>query len=73
MNEYSILTKIGAKIKSLRQSKGMTQQDLAEKCGFEKASLSRIETGQTNSTLRTLLRITEALELPITSLFTELA
>jgi len=42
--------------------KGMTQHELAFQCNFEKASMSRIEAGRTNITIRTLYKIAQALE-----------
>lgn len=69
MSENILLTQIGAKIKELRTTKNMTQNELAMRCKFEKASMSRIETGQTNPTIRTLFKISTALEVQISDLF----
>jgi len=69
MSETILLTQIGAKIKELRTTKNMTQNELALRCNFEKASMSRIETGQTNPTIRTLFKISNALEVQISDLF----
>lgn len=48
----------------------MTQNELAIACEFEKASLSRLESGQTNPTVKTLHRICKVLEVDIAELFT---
>lgn len=64
-----LLNQLGSRIREIRKTKQMTQDDLAEKCNFEKGNLSRIETGQTNLTMRSLLRISQALEVPISDLF----
>ena len=61
--------KIGVKIKTIRLQKHMTQNQLATVCDFEKASMSRIESGQSNPTLRTLNKISNALEVPLVELF----
>ena len=66
-----ILNQLGSRIREIRKTKKMTQDDLADKCNFEKGNLSRIETGQTNLTIRSLLRISNALEVPIATLFIE--
>jgi len=71
MSELLLLSQLGSKIREIRKDKKMTQDALADKCNFEKASLSRIETGQTNLTLRSLQRISKALEVPIAELFTD--
>jgi len=47
----------------------MTQNELAMECDFEKASLSRIESGQTNLTMHTLYKICKALDVPMIEMF----
>jgi transcriptional regulator with XRE-family HTH domain len=59
------------KIKKIRAEKKMSQNELANLCNFEKASMSRIESGQTNTTLLTLRKISTALEVPISELLKE--
>jgi len=49
--------------------KNMTQNDLARVCALENASMSRIEAGKTNMTLRSLLKICKALEINMMELF----
>lgn len=61
MNEQQLFIKIGDKIKEMRQSKGISQQDLAAKCNFEKANMSRIEAGRTNLTIKNAYKISIAL------------
>ena len=68
MNEQEYLIKIGEKIKTLREKRGMEQQDLAAVCNFEKSNMSRIEAGGTNMTFRTLLKISKALKVKIKDL-----
>ena len=60
--------KIGNRIRELRESKGISQQNLAAICDFEKANMSRIETGRTNPTISTLYKISQALETTISDL-----
>lgn len=71
MNESDLQIKIGERIKTLRMKRNMTQNDLAIACDFEKASMSRIESGQSNPTIRTLYRICNALDVHIGELFEE--
>lgn len=61
MNEQQLFIKIGDKIKEIRISKGISQQDLAAKCNFEKANMSRIEAGRTNLTIKNAYKISIAL------------
>lgn len=48
MNTYQTLKKLGYRIKEIREAKGVSQQDLAFICIFEKANMSRIEADRTN-------------------------
>lgn len=61
MNEVEVYILIGARIRALRQSKGLTQQTLADECDMEKPNLSRIENGNTNPTIKSLWKISNAL------------
>lgn len=61
----------GKKIKELRRKKNMTQQELAEKCGFTNSLLSKIENGQTGSAVATLSRIASALGVTLAWLLQE--
>jgi transcriptional regulator with XRE-family HTH domain len=69
MKEPDLLIKIGERIKALRMLKRMTQNELAIECEFEKASMSRIESGKSNPTVRTLFKICKALDVHISELF----
>lgn len=49
--------KLGVMLQELRKEKGLTQKELAEKCGTTKNSISRIENNATDIRLSTLLKI----------------
>jgi transcriptional regulator with XRE-family HTH domain len=68
MGNEQFLTSIGSRIKQLRAEKKMSQVLLAAKCDFEKASMSRIEAGKTNTTILTLRKISRALEVDVSEL-----
>ena len=70
MLDNSLHIRIGKKIKEIRESKGISQQVLAAKCNFEKSNLSRLESGKVNSTISTLEKVSNALEIDIVELFT---
>lgn len=65
MDKNKVLTSIGFKIKQLREERNITQQDLAAACNFEKSNMSRIESGRTNFTIGTLLKICEVLKVKL--------
>jgi transcriptional regulator with XRE-family HTH domain len=69
MSELKFLNSIGARIKELRIKKDMTQHELAIRCNFEKASMSRIESGKTNITVLTLRKISKALDVDMVEFF----
>lgn len=69
MSEPHLLIELGARIKSIRQSSNMTQNQLAINCNFEKSSMSKIESGQVNVSYLTLHRISTGLGVPISELF----
>ncbi len=71
MPEKKLLQSLGTKIKQIRAEKRMSQNALANLCNFEKASMSRIESGQTNTTLLTLNKISSALDVHISELLKE--
>lgn len=68
MDESSLLSDLGARIKMLRLTKNMTQNQLAINCNFEKSSMSKIESGQVNLSYITLYRISKGLDMPIREL-----
>ena len=72
-NDQEFLKKVGSKIRSLRNEKHISLNDLVNKYGFEKASISRLEAGKTNATTLTLLKLSTALEVPMDQFFTELS
>jgi transcriptional regulator with XRE-family HTH domain len=49
--------KLGVMIQSLRKEQGLTQEQLAEKCGTTKTYISRIENNASDIRLSTLMRI----------------
>ncbi|WP_419945625.1 helix-turn-helix domain-containing protein [Candidatus Poriferisodalis sp.] len=54
--------KIAVQVMDLRGKHGLTQAQLAQRCGMSQADISRIERGSTSPTTRTLQRIADALD-----------
>lgn len=69
MGNEQFLIALGSRIKQIRAEKKMSQINLAAKCDFEKASMSRIESGKTNSTILTLRKISKELDVEVSELF----
>ena len=70
MLENTLQINVGKQIQKLRELKGISQQDLAAKCNFEKSNLSRLEAGRVNPTLSTLEKVAKALDVTLAELFT---
>ena len=51
------LKAIGERIKELRLKNSMSQEAFAEKIGLDRSYICRIESGQKNLTLETLIKI----------------
>ncbi|MFA9480280.1 helix-turn-helix domain-containing protein [Phycisphaerales bacterium AB-hyl4] len=62
---------IGSNIRTLREHAGLTLTALAAEADLSKSTLSKIETGQVSAPISTLLRIAEALHLPLAEFFSE--
>lgn len=60
---------IGNRIKSLRRSRGYSQERLAEIVGINSKYLSSIERGEENPTLDLFLRLAQGLKVSIDQLF----
>ena len=60
---------LGKRIKSLRKSKGYTQERLAEIMDISSNYLAGIERGEANPTLALLQRLSLGLEIPLPELF----
>lgn len=60
---------IGSRITEIRKLKGISQYKLAKQVMMEQSNLARIEKGLTNPTIKTLLKITDTLEVRLVDLF----
>jgi ribosome-binding protein aMBF1 (putative translation factor) len=70
MSDNILQINIGKQIQKLRELKGLSQQDLAAKCNFEKSNMSRLEAGRVNPTISTLEKVANALNVSLVELFT---
>ena len=59
----------GQRVCELRLAAGLTQEDLAERCGLFRTYMSRIETGQANPTLTVIHTLAVSLGVPVVALF----
>ncbi len=64
---------VGEKIKKLREEKGMSLPELAQKSGFSSALLSQIENHMISPPLGTLIKLGQAMEVPLGYFFEDKA
>ena len=60
-NESGVLREAGRRIASTRSALGLTQEEAADRAGIDYKRWQRLESGAVNATLRTLLRVADAL------------
>ena len=64
-----ILKKLGISLKHLREQKGYTQEELAEKVGIHPTYVGKLETGKNNANVIKLFKISRALGVKLTDIF----
>ena len=69
MDEQEFYTKLGKRIKFLREKAHLTQEKLAEKSGISLDYLGKIEVNINKPGLKTLLKLSNALSVSIKVLF----
>ncbi len=67
MKEY--LKNLGLKIRFYRENAGLTQEQLSELINISQNFLSQIENGKRAPSLKTIIKISEILKMPIFLLF----
>lgn len=68
-NETKLLQSFGKRIAEVRKSKGMTQNQLAERVSMSVVTIAYIETGKRWVRLATLDKIAKALKVSVSELF----
>ncbi len=68
-NTDEFLEQLGIRIRVLRKERKLSQQKLGIEALIEKSTIQRIERGLMNCTVKTLLKITNALDVEYAELF----
>lgn len=71
-NTEDFYRKVGKRIRQLRQERDWSQTELGFQSELDKSVIQRIERGSDNSTLKTLLKIANALDVEFKELFDRL-
>ena len=69
MKEDELYIALGKQIKPLRENAHLTQEKLAEKAGISLDYLGKIEVNINKPGLKTLIKISNALSVPIKAIF----
>ncbi len=69
MKPLSLSQRFGIRVRELRLAAGYTQEAFADRCGFFRTYLSRVETGRANPTLNAIAVIADTLDVSVTELF----
>ena len=64
----NINTKLGKKIRELRQKKNLSQEELADLSGFHRTYIGMVERAEKNITLKNLEKLADALGIDIKEL-----
>lgn len=71
MKKVNLRTRFGIRLRELREQAGLSQEAFADKCGYARSYMSRLERGQGNPSLDAIEVLAAALKVPVTSLFDE--
>jgi transcriptional regulator with XRE-family HTH domain len=61
--DNEVLKQFGDRVRAVRLSKKMSQEDLAYECGLEYSQINRIELGKINTSISHLFLIAKALKI----------
>ena len=67
-NEEAYLRAFGERLKELRKTKGITQEQLSELSGLDLSHIARMETAKRNPRLTTLIELAKAFNIPLSEL-----
>lgn len=62
ISEEEYIIRLGIFIRQIREKKELSQQNLADICNIPKTTIGRIERAEINTTIKTLVKIANALD-----------
>lgn len=65
---HPLLKKIGLRVRHLREDRGWSQEELADRAEIDRTYVSGIERGLRNASVLTLVRIADALKVSLSDL-----
>lgn len=68
----SIATELGNRIRSYRKQQHLSQEDLAELCGFHPTYIGQLERGEKNATLESINKLSQGLGISLNTLLEDI-
>jgi transcriptional regulator with XRE-family HTH domain len=69
ISETQILRLLAERIRTLREAKGWTQEQFAERAAMQRSYLGDLELGRRNPSVRTLVKVANAFGVSVPELF----
>ena len=71
MAPRSVKSRFGARLRQLRDERGYSQEELAERAGLHRNYVGGVERGERNVALENIVKLAKALSIPPSELFTD--
>lgn len=68
ISQCAHLIPFGESVRRQRESQGLSQEKLADLCGVHRTYIGGIERGERNPTLKTMIKISNALGVPLSEM-----
>jgi len=69
----SVMSRFGARLRQLRDERGYSQEELAERAGLHRNYVGGVERGERNVALENIVKLAKALAVKPGDLFTDIA
>lgn len=69
--QTDIMVRFGQAVRKIRRDQGISQEELAERCGLHRTYISDVELGKRNVSLENIERIATSLNKSLVELFLE--
>jgi len=67
--QATLLVRFGARVRELREQRGLSQERLAALSGLHRTYIGSVERAERNPTLKTMAKLAYALDMPLAELF----